>query len=105
MAYLALLYLCGLTLDLRPREVINHFPNLLKLSFDSEMYKNNNMQVNICFLSYFLLSCQPLHQKDESDLENKMKFVGKQLFSFAKKPKDTWSPRLICFYRIFPPEE
>ena len=28
MAYLALMYFCGLTLDLKPREVINPFPDL-----------------------------------------------------------------------------
>ena len=36
MAYLSLFYLCGLTLDLRPREVINPFPDLSNFTFDSE---------------------------------------------------------------------
>ena len=36
MAYLAFLYFFGIDLYLRPKEVINPFPDLPKLSFDSE---------------------------------------------------------------------
>ena len=35
-AYLVFLYSCGLNLDLKPREVINHFPDLSNFTFDSE---------------------------------------------------------------------
>ena len=36
MAYLAFLYFCGLNLALKPREVINPFPDLYNFPFDSE---------------------------------------------------------------------
>ena len=36
MAYLALLYFCGLALAMKPREVINPFPDLYNFTFDSE---------------------------------------------------------------------
>ena len=36
MAYLAFLYFCGLTLDLKPREVINPIPDISNFPFDYE---------------------------------------------------------------------
>ena len=72
MAHLAFLYFFGLALDLRPREVINPFTNIPKLSFGSEdvililsRLPNFNYMPKVTYLSlpliniYFLILRRP----------------------------------------------
>ena len=44
---------------------------------------------------------QPSDQKVYSNLENKIKVVGKKLCFFANYLRDTWLPKLISSVRIF----
>ena len=74
--YLAFLYLCGLALALRLREVINTFPDITKLSFDYEdvifilsRLSNSNEMSRVKCLSLplislcFLIACEQQDRK------------------------------------------
>ena len=63
MAYSAYLYFCDLALVLKPREVINPFPDFSNFSFDSEdvifilsRLSNLNEMFKVTFLSLALIS-------------------------------------------------